>query len=471
MAAEPAKGVLVEGEWVHCQETIEVVNPYTSAVVGVVGQATPDQAVAAARAVGAYRSSLTGHERGAILERAAVAVASGRDRFAESICAESGSAWKDCQREVDRAVAFLRYCGEESKRITGEAIRTDVTAQSQRRIAVTLPEPVGVVAAITPFNRPLNQVVTKIAPAIAANNRVLLKPSEKTPLTATLLMEQLLNAGLPAGMIAMVTGQPADIVRAVLGSGQVDMLTFTGSSSVGRKLAGDAGMIRVTLELGDSGALIVLADADLDEAVAAAVTGAFATAGQSCRGVKRILVQAQVADAFVERLAAAAAALRVGDPRDPGTDIGTLIDLDAADGVDERVRGAIADGAYLVCGGRREGAQYWPTVLDRTPRDTELVQAETFGPCAPVIRVRDLEDALKCVNDSPYGLQTGVFTSDLASAWRAAAELEVGAVIINGGPQFEAPNIPFGGVKSSGLGREGARYAIAEMTRLKTIVW
>ena len=466
----PEAGLLVGGEWVACERTAEVTNPYTTAIVGTMGLASADQAIEAARELQGYRPSLTAYERAEILHAAAAAVYQDRAEFAGLICAESGIALRDCAREVERAVGQLRFCAEESKRIVGEAIPTDVGPGRPRRFAVTIHEPVGVVLAITPFNRPLNQVVTKVAPAIAANNRVLIKPSEKTPLTAVKFVATLMAAGLPAGMISVVTGVPAEVVPPILESGCVDMLTFTGSSVVGKQLAAAIGMMHATFELGDSGALIVMPDADLPAAAAAAAAGAFATSGQSCRGVKRILAHDDIADELVRLVTDRAARLAVGDPADPQTDIGTLIDEPAAVEVERRVRAAERAGARVVYGGQRRRAQYGPTVLDRVPPDADLVRCETFGPCAPVIRFDTVQTGLALANETGYGLQAGIFSNDLRIINKAAAELQMGAVIVNDGPQFEAPNIPFGGVKGSGLGREGARYSIAEMTRIKTLV-
>lgn len=469
-APPPGTGLLIAGRWHDCPATTTVSSPYTGEVVGEAGLASPGQAAQAARELAGYVPSLTAHERAEILAATASAVHQDRAGYAGLICAETGLALRDCEREVGRAVTQLRFCAEEARRITGEAIPTDVTSAGLRRLAVTIREPIGVVLAITPFNRPLNQVVTKVGPAIAAGNRVLVKPSDKTPLTAIRFADAMLAAGLPPGMLAMVTGQPAQVVPAILDSGAVDMLTFTGSTAVGHLLARSIGMIKATFELGDSGALVVMADADLPAAAAAAAAGSFASSGQSCRGVKRILVADAVADEFVALLAERAGRLVVGDPASSGTDIGTLIDEPAAIEVQRRVSEAVAAGARIVCGGRREGAQFWPTVLDHVPGDATLVRQETFGPCAPVIRFGTAAQGLAGVNATGYGLQAGIFTHDLRIIRQAIAELEVGTVVVNDGPQFDAPNIPFGGVKDSGMGREGARFAIAEMTRVKTAV-
>ena len=325
--------------------------------------------------------------------------------------------------------------------------------------------------AITPFNRPLNQVVVKLAPAIAANNSVILKPSERTPLSAVKFVKCLIQNGLPPRMVSVVTGRPEEIGDVLVTCPEIDMVTFTGSRAVGEHIARKVGMIKTAFELGDSGALVVLKDADLEAALEAAAAGAFGSCGQSCRGVKRILVEEGIADIFVGKLKAAAERIRTGNPWSEDTDIGVLISEDAARTVEGRIQEAVKQGARLVCGGERSGAEVRPAVLDHVDRNSPIVKEETFGPCAPVIRIRDVEDAVECVNGTAYGLQAGIFTNSLKDVLYAASELDVGAVIVNNGPQFDSPAIPFGGVKKSGLGREGAKYAIQEMTRVKTIVF
>jgi putative phosphonoacetaldehyde dehydrogenase len=463
--------LLINGEWLATEDKIAVRNPYTGEVVGHVAQASAEQVLAAARHAKAYRSTLTSFDRAEILAGTAAQLEREEQEFADLIVAECGTAVQEAQKEVRRAVILLRVCAEEAKRISGEAIPTDATADRKRNLAVTVREPVGLVCAITPFNRPLNQVVVKLAPAIAANNSVILKPSEKTPLSAVKFVRCLIANGLPAQMVSLVTGDPRQIGEALVTCPDVDMITFTGSRAVGERIAKLAGMIRMTFELGDSGALIVLDDADLELAARTGAKGAFATAGQSCRGVKRFLVADPVADRFAELLVEEAEKLTFGDPGSAQTDIGCLIDEAAAREVADRVSDATAAGAKLLYGPARQGAVLGPQVLDLVPRDCTLVQEETFGPCAPIVRITDLDDAIDWLNSGQYGLQTGVFTANLHHAFKAARELRSGAVIINDGPQFESPFIPFGGVKKSGLGREGARFAIEEMTTVKTIVY
>ncbi|HEV2639536.1 MAG TPA: aldehyde dehydrogenase family protein [Actinocrinis sp.] len=438
---------------------------WTGRALGAMPLDSAEDVDGAVRAVAARRRVLPAADRAAILVRCADALTARAGEFAELITGEAGVCLRETTREVGRAAANLRVAAAEAERVRGESI----PVPGHARLAVTVPEPVGVVAAITPFNRPLNQVVVKLAPAIAAGCAVVLKPSEKTPLTALAFAEILVAAGFPAEMLAVVTGEPGVVGPALAGHPLVDMVTFTGSVAAGRKVAAAAAGRKVLLELGGNDPLIVLADADLAKAAQLAADGSFATAGQSCRGIKRILVQDSVADAFIPLLVAAARTKTFGDPHDPATDVGPLVDEAAAIEVAARVDAAVDAGAQLLLGGTRTGALVRPTVLDRVPADATLVTRETFGPVAPVIRVQDADEAVAVANSTPYGLQSGVLTRDTELFWRIAARLRVGAVNLGEGPQFDSPHIPFGGVKASGVGREGMRYAIGEMSVVKTI--
>jgi putative phosphonoacetaldehyde dehydrogenase len=445
-------------------DSIEVTSPWDGAVVGSVprqGAADVLAAIERARAC----PPLAPQERAVLLDAVAAALEEEEeaDRFAHSITAEAGICLQESAKEVARARGNLTVAAAEAVRIHGEALPIPAGG----RLALTVREPAGVVGAITPFNRPLNQIVVKVAPALAAGNRVVVKPSEKTPLTALLLADLFARCGMPDGMFSIVTGEPAEIGEALCAG--ADMVTFTGGVGAGLAVARAAAGKRVTLELGGNDPLIVLDDADLEVAAQLAATQAFATAGQSCRGIKRVLATPAVADELVTLIAARAANIRAGDPLDPYIDIGPLIDAEAAATVERRCNEAIDAGARLVAGGSREGALYQPTVLDRVPADAELVARETFGPIAPVIRVADAEEAVAVANSTPYGLQAGVVTDSQSEFMRIAAGLDVGAVNLMEGPAFDSPHIPFGGVKSSGVGREGIRWAIEEMTTVKTI--
>ncbi|MER8224380.1 aldehyde dehydrogenase family protein [Streptomyces sp. NPDC094143] len=438
---------------------------WTGEPVGSVPRDSAEEAAAAVAALAAGRRAMTPQQRSAVLARAADLLTARTEEFSTLITAESGVCRKETLREVARAAANLRVAAAEAERIRGESI----PLPDGTRLAVTLPEPVGVVLGITPFNRPLNQVVVKAAPALAAGCPLLLKPSEKTPLTALAFAELLVEAGCAKDMLAVVTGEPGELGPLLAAHPDVAMVTFTGSVATGHTVAAQAAGKRQLLELGGNDPLFVLPDADLERAARLAADGACATAGQSCRGIKRVFVWEEVADEFTVLLERAVTVKRVGDPRRDDTDLGPLVSEEAARVVERRIARAVEDGARLVTGGERDGALVRPAVLDRVPADTELVTEETFGPVAPVIRVRDADEAVRQSNSTAYGLQAGVLTRDSARFWDIAARLRVGAVNLGEGPHFDSPHIPFGGVKASGVGREGIRYSIAEMTVTKTV--
>jgi acyl-CoA reductase-like NAD-dependent aldehyde dehydrogenase len=444
---------------------LEVVNPWSGAVVNTLFTA---DAADVARAINRSRERrpIPPERRAELLRAAAEQLGARAEEFAGSITSEAGICIKESTKEVERAKGNLVAAAEEAKRIRGETLQ--VPATGGLRMAATVREPVGVVGAITPFNRPLNQVVVKVAPAVAAGNGVVVKPSEKTPLTALLFAELLYECGLPEDTVSVLVGEPEEVGQALAG-GSVDMVTFTGGAAAGRATARAAAGKRVTLEMGGNDPLIVLDDGDLQIAARIAAAQAFATAGQSCRGVKRVIAIDAVADELVERIAAHAAEVRCGDPLDPETDIGPLIDEEAAARVERRCADAVRSGATMVHGGERAGALHPATVLDHVSADVELVVEETFGPVAPVIRVQNDRHAIEVANSTEYGLQAGVITESYSRFAGIAGQLDVGAINLMEGPAFDSPHIPFGGVKSSGVGREGIRWAIEEMTRIKTI--
>jgi putative phosphonoacetaldehyde dehydrogenase len=446
-------------------DTSVITDRWTGAEVGRVTRDTVADVTTAVAEVAASRTPLSSDERVAVLTAAATALEARAAEFSALITAESGVCVRETRREVTRAANNLRVAAVEAERLRGESI----PVPGADRLAVTLAEPVGVVAGITPFNRPLNQVVVKVAPAVAAGCALVLKPSERTPLTALAFAELLVEAGYPKQMLAVFTGDPVSIGRTLASHPDVDMVTFTGGVRSGHAVAAAAAGKRQLLELGGNDPLFVLPDADLELAARLAADGAYSTAGQSCRGVKRIIVWDEVADDFLRLLVERTAAKRCGDPHDPETEVGPLISEAAAEDVERRIRAATAAGAKLLFGGDRTGSLVTPAVLDAVPADVELVREETFGPVAPVLRVRDLEEAISVSNGTAYGLQAGVVTNDSAAFWTIARRLRVGAVNLLEGPQFDSPHIPFGGVKNSGVGREGIRYAIREMCSTKTV--
>jgi aldehyde dehydrogenase (NAD+) len=463
---EPA--CLVGGDDVRGQGTFAVHYPYTGDLIGAVpllDRATVRRALdlAAAATVRLDRS-----ERSSVLQRVADLIEADEDSLATLITQESGLALKDTRHEVGRAADVFRAASVEALRDDGLAFSGDVSPRGRARRAYTLREPVRLVAAITPFNHPLNQVAHKIAPAMAVGAPIVLKPSEKTPLAALWLARAALDAGYPADALAVVTGAREEVAGELLSHPAVEVVSFTGGVAVGRAIAERLGYRRAVLELGGNDPLLVLADADLHDAARLAVAGATANSGQRCTAVKRILAAGEIADALAEHVHAGAAALRVGDPLDEETDVGTLIDEDAAVVVERRVLDAVRDGARLLAGGERQGAQIVPPVLDAVPRETELVREETFGPAVPIVRVRDLDDAITVANGTAYGLSAGVVTNDLRAIVRCIRELRCGTVNVNEVPAYRSESMPFGGVKASGLGvKEGVVDAMHAFTTVK----
>ena len=453
-------------------QALEVRNPYTGRVVGQAPLL--DRAAVTAALDAAAFPELQRHERAEILFATAARLEAERAELASLITSESGLALKDTTHEVDRARDVFRFAAMEALRDDGEVFACDTSSNGRDRRAMTLRVPVRLVAAITPFNHPLNQVAHKVAPAIAAGAPMVLKPSEKTPLSALRLQELMRASGLPPNAVQIVCGEPAEVAGAMLAYDAVDVVSFTGAVAVGKSLAARLGYRRAVLELGGNDPLLVLADADLDEAAALTVSGAFSNSGQRCTAVKRVLAVDEIADELVGRIVERTQRLRSGDPAAPETDVGTVIDDDAAARIAARVADAERDGAQLLAGGGRDGALVPPTVLDHVTPDMELVASETFGPVAPVIRVRDLDEAIAVANSTPYALSSGVCTFDWRAIARCVRELRAGTVNIREVPGFRTELTPFGGVGDSGLGvKEGVREAMRAMTytKLYTLPW
>jgi len=382
---------------------------------------------------------------------------------------ESGKPIRDALVEVDRAAITFRLGGEEAERMTGETIPLDISASSKGRLGITRRFAIGPVAAISPFNFPLNLAAHKISPAIAAGCSVVLKPPSKDPLTMLAVAEIIERAGLPDGAVSILP-----MTRA-LGDRMVEderfkLLTFTGSPSVGWRMKERAGKKKVVLELGGNAGVIVDASADLDWAVKRTLTGAFGYAGQVCISVQRMFVHSSVYDDFMARFVEGARNLKVGDPLDPETQLGPMVDEQAAQRTERWVKEAEELGGRVLIGGRADGAYFPPTVLTDTPATAQVCSNEAFAPLVVAFPFDDIDDAIAQVNDSFYGLQTGIFTNDLAHSWRAFNELEVGGVIVNDVPTYRVDHMPYGGVKDSGLGREGLRWSIEDMTELRLMV-
>ncbi len=460
----------IAGEHVGGTRVIDVHNPYTGARVGTVPKATADdirRAIAIARG---YRSTLTRHDRYRILHRAAEIIRARGDAISDLITAECGICKKDSLYEVGRACDVFVFAGNAALQDDGQIFSCDLTPHGRMRKVYTLREPLlGVIAAITPFNHPLNQVAHKVAPSIATNNRMVLKPTEKTPLSALLLADILYEAGLPPEMFSVVTGDPSEIADELLTHPAVDLVTFTGGVAIGKAIAAKAVYKRQVLELGGNDPMIVLEDADLDEAATLAAAGSYRNSGQRCTAVKRILVHEAVADRFVEALLAKTEAWSYGDPMDPAMDMGTVIDEPAARSFEARVNDAVARGARLLYGNLRRGALYSPTLLDRVTPDMAVVKYETFGPVSPVIRFSGIDDAIRIANATEYGLSSAVCTNRLDYITRLVTELHVGTVNVREVPGYRLELTPFGGIKDSGLGyKEGVQEAMKSFTNSKT---
>ena len=467
--------LLIDGEWTDGEGSFSVPDRFTGEPVAHVARASRDQvdaAVAAARR--AFESGpLDPRQRYEILLGAARGVEERRDRIIETIVAESGFTVSDGAAEVTRCVETLTLSAEESKRITGEMIPIEAAPGQSKRMGYTIRVPVGVVCAITPFNSPLNTVAHKVGPALAAGNAVVLKPASYTPLTAGLLAEALVDAGLPAGYLNLVHGPGAELGAWLLENPYVDFYTFTGSTEVGRAIRQAVGLRRTSLELGSISATIVCEDADLDDAVPKCIGASFRKAGQVCTSVQRLYVHREVLEDFLRRLGTALEQAKSGDPRDPDTLVGPMIEESEAVRAQEWIREAVDAGARIVLGGERDGAVLPPTVLSDVSADMRVMCEEIFAPVISVVPYDDLGAAIEAVNATPYGLAAGIFTRDLSRAIDASHKLRVGGVHVNQTSSSRVDLMPYGGVKASGHGLEGPRYAALEMTeqRLVTISW
>jgi len=461
----------IAGRLVETGDTVDVFNPYTNEVVGTVPAARPEHVRDAFARARAFKPKLTRYERQQILQRTAEILRDRKEEFARLITAESGLCWKDSLYEASRAYDVWSFAAQLTIKDDGEIYSCDISPNGKSRKIYTMRTPLlGVISAITPFNHPLNMVSHKLAPAIATNNRLVLKPTELTPLTALALADVLYEAGLPPEMLSVVTGNPSTMGDAMITDPDADLITFTGSVRVGKYIADKAGYRRIVLELGGNDPLIVMEDADLDKAADLAVQGATKNSGQRCTAVKRILVVESVADAFVAKVLPRAKALKAGDPMDPATDVGTVISERSAALFQKRVEDAVGLGAELLHGNDRRGALFPPTVVDRVPHDCELVREETFGPVIPIMRVPDdIDSVIRLSNSTAYGLSSGVCTNRLDYITRFVSELEVGTVNVWEVPGYRIEMSPFGGIKDSGLGyKEGVVEAMKSFTNVRT---
>jgi acyl-CoA reductase-like NAD-dependent aldehyde dehydrogenase len=471
-ATATERKLLIGGEWVETGEWQEVRSPYSGEVVARVPKAGADEARRAIDAAeAAMRDPLPAHKRAEILVRVAGALGRRHDEVARLISDEAGKPLKSAKIEASRAMSTYTFSAVEARKLAGDVVPMDASQAGEGKLGFTLRTPIGVVGAISPFNFPLNLVAHKIAPALAAGCAVVLKPASQTPLSALLLAELETEAGLPPGWLNVLVGPASEIGDVLVEDERVKVITFTGSSDVGWKLRERAARKRVNLELGNSTPVIVEADADIETAASATARHGFSFAGQSCISIQRVYVQRDVYDRYVELLVPQVESLVVGDPGDEETDVGPVIDEDARERILEWIEEARRADAEVLTGGELEGELIRPTVIAGADPELKVSCEEVFGPVVTVTSYGTLDEALELANGTRYGLQAGIFTSNLQTALRAAQELEFGGVTVNEAPTFRADQMPYGGVKDSGNTREGPAYSVREFTEQRVVVF
>lgn len=464
----------LEGRWQSASTTLPVLNPFNSQVLDTVPKGSPadiDRAVTGLMAGARVMRELSGFERSQILRRTASIMAEVDADLARTISSEEGKVQAEGLLESSRAREVIEVSAEEARRVVGEMVPLDSAPGVKKKLGFTLRVPCGIVAAISPFNFPLNLVCHKVGPAIAAGNAVLIKPATDTPLSALRLVEILLKAGLPPDAIACVTGPGGELGEAICRNPQIRKISFTGSCEVGERIVRAAGIKRVTMELGSNSPVIVLDDADLEKAAKAVTAAGFANAGQTCISAQRILVHNKVMSDFLDILKPQVEALTVGDQLSSGTKMGPLVRESDAQRVEEWINEAKASGAQIITGGKRSGACFAPTILSQVTPEMRISREELFGPAVALTSCGSIEEAIQLANDSRYGLSAGIFTRDIDRAMRFAQEVDCGNLHINWSSQWRADLMPYGGLKDSGFGKEGPRYAIREMTEEKMVVW
>src|SRR5215216_2715942 len=451
---------------------LEVKNKYDGKTVGMLPTARRedvDAAIAAAERAEDVMADMPAYQRAEILFRTATMIRERADDLAKTIAAEAGKALKYARAEVDRAASTFTIASEEAKRLHGETIPLDAVPAGEGYFGFWTRRPVGVIAAISPFNFPLNLVAHKVAPALASGNTIVLKPATTTPLAAVKLCQILMDAGLPAGAINLVVGSGATVGEWLITDPRVDKITFTGSPEIGRHILSVAGIKKVTLELGNTSPVVVAPDADLDFVANRCAVGAFYNSGQVCISVQRIYSQKQAFEPFTEKFVKATESMVVGDPLDERVDVGPMIDSKEVDRIEGWIHEAQTSGAIVLTGGKREGTVYYPTVLTGVSEDMKVVAEEAFAPVASIISSDDFESALRQANNTKFGLQVGVFTKDIDRVFKAVRRLNFGGVIINDTPNFRADHMPYGGNRQSGLGREGVKFAMEDMTNVQMV--
>lgn len=463
----------VGGEWVEKRQTIPVINPYDGSTVDTVPRADADDVeralATAVRGAQAMRQ-LTGYQRAQILRKAAEMLSARGEEFARTITLEEGKVLVEARVEVGRAVEILHLSAEEAKRLSGEVVPLDGAPGVAKQFGFTIRVPCGVVVGISPFNFPLHLVTHKVGPALAAGNSIILKPATDTPLSALKLVEVLLEAGVPPEGIQCLTGSGSEIGEMLCADRRVRKITFTGSRDVGERICRVAGLKRVTMELGSNSPVIIMPDADLEKVAAAVAATGYSNAGQVCISAQRVIPLKPIYHDFLDLLRVKVAAITTGNPLEEGVKMGPMVREADAKRVEEWVREAVEGGARLVIGGERRGAVFSPTVLADVRPEMKVSRLELFGPAVAVTPAETVDEAIALANDTNYGLSAGVFTQNLDWAMRFAREVEAGNIHINWGPQWRVDLMPYGGLKESGFGKEGPKYAVQEMTELKMVV-
>ncbi len=464
--------MFIDGRWIESDTDMPIVHKYDHDSISQLSVARPEHvrdALASGLEGASAMATMPAHARSAMLQRIAHRIETRTESFASTICAEAGKAMKYARAEVSRAVTAFTFAAEEAKRIHGETVPLDAIPAGEHHVGFWVRRPIGLIAAITPFNFPLNLVAHKVAPALAAGNAIVLKPAEVTPMTASLLCEVLQEAGVPTGGINLLHGPGETVGAAVVAAPEVRKVTFTGSRSVGTAITKQAGIKRVTLELGNNAPVIVADDADIEDAARRCALGAFYYSGQVCVSVQRIYVDRGCMASFCDALVAATRELGVGDPSDDDVDVGPMISEQEADRVQRWVSEAVDAGASLLHGGERDKALLQPTIVINPGADTRILRDEVFGPACSVMPVDSFEEAVAKADDTEYGLQAAIFTRDLERVFDGAQGLDFGGVVVNDTPSFRADHMPYGGNRMSGLGREGIRFAVEDMTNLQML--
>ncbi|MDN4074177.1 aldehyde dehydrogenase family protein [Fictibacillus terranigra] len=462
------------GRWVHRERTIVVRDPQDNSFIDTVPAASKEDMLACieqAREGAKIAAAMPVYERMDVIHKAADYIENHKEKYALTIAREGSKTIREAAKETARCIQTLRISAEEARRIHGETIPFDQMEGNDNRVGYYQRFPIGIIGAITPFNDPLNLVAHKVGPAIASGNAIIVKPATVTPLSALLLAEAFAHGGLPPKVLSVITGHGNEIGDVLVTHPAVRMISFTGGVEAGEEIVRKAGLKKISMELGSNSPVIVLEDADLEAAVESTVSGAYWAAGQNCLSVQRIYVQQSVMRKFESAFVARTNQYRVGDKLSEDTDIGPLISEKEALRVEKLVHEAVEKGAELLTGGRRDGAFYYPTVLKNIPDESTVAKEEIFGPVVMLYEVTDVDEAIEKSNEVSYGLQAGIFTKNIDKAQKAIARMEVGGIMINDSSDYRIDAMPFGGVKKSGLGREGIKFAIQDMTEPKVVCY